>query len=485
MQGQLEHRAGDQLICRPRDLDGNDMCGGSHSAADFLQVTRFRPDEVANTKASLESVPAPSRTHWVPHDWLCGLSEKALVGRAVPTMSWASFKSNVCDYLLSAEDPYPIVLTEATAQLQLDWTPNRLASSFKGQKCKIKSYTNNKTSQTTFDAFMYTFILVKPSETREESFKIQDWPPDKDMKTTGDYTDLWDDIQHCIPARDYLAPNGCLNLASYVPPGIGKPDLGPKWYIAHRDVNGCGSTVLHTDASDAWNLILSGCAEWVIFQRRDRSGLALWMKANIEKSAGSKFGNHIHQQETFLTKDDLAKLELETGIRPFIFSQTTGQMVIIPSGCAHQVSANPPLWHRSAKSFQVSNQEDSIKVACDFIHPASVPTCVKLTEEFRLENIDETVGSWKPDILKVKLTTMYAFQEIVRLLPPPSVLTSAPQMDVLVAGVSNSYQAMSNLGKKVKPSMKAEEIGTLFRCPWCENTGYARSNDLFIHIEYM
>lgn len=187
------------------------------------------------------------------------------------------------------------------------------------------------------------------------------------MKTGAVYASLWYDIQKCIPAEDYLSPNGCLNLASYVPPGRGKPDLGsnfffideiwvvdfllgPKWYIAHRDVNRRGSTVLHADASDAWNLSISGRAEWVIFRREDRLGLTVWLKAHGDKSTGSKHGSHIHQQETFLTNDTLVKLEHDTGIRPFIVSQIAGQMVIIPAGCAHQVSVDPPLWHRRAES---------------------------------------------------------------------------------------------------------------------------------------
>lgn len=276
------------------------------------------------------------------------------------------------------------------------------------------------------------------------------------MTTSRRYASLWFEIHTCIPAKDYLAPNGCLNIASYMPDGDAKPDLGnrflnrkrfglfnlcspgPKWYIAHRDASGCGSTVLHADASDAWNLIISGRAEWIIFRRGDGPGLTLWLKTNAKASHGSKYGSHIHQQETFLTKDDLAKLERDTGIRPFVFSQTAGQMVIIPSGCAHQVSSTTLVVQRDADSQKVSNQEDSIKVACDFIHPASIPTCLGLTKDFRLENIDEKKDAWKADILKVKLTTMYAFQEINRLLresqenilSAPKSLTALPSFKV-------------------------------------------------------
>lgn len=90
-------------------------------------------------------------------------------------MLWTSFnKSNVCDHLLSAEDPYPILLTGASARLQLDWTPGRFASAFKGQRCTQKSYTDDSKSQTTLDNFVLTF---DQAETRVESFKIQVFLP--------------------------------------------------------------------------------------------------------------------------------------------------------------------------------------------------------------------------------------------------------------------------------------------------------------------
>lgn len=107
-------------------------------------------------------------------------------------------------------------------------------------------------------------------------------------------------------------------------------------YIAHKDEPGCGSTVLHTDMTDAWNLCTFGKALWHIFWRRHRSGLADWCRAN-KPTDGYKEGSPIHQQQTYLTKDDLAKLRKDTGIVPFTIEQSSGQMVIIPSGCAHQV----------------------------------------------------------------------------------------------------------------------------------------------------
>lgn len=86
-------------------------------------------------------------------------------------MQWEAFdKANVCDHLLSANDPHPVLLLEAAQKIQLKWTPDRFASTFRGQKCIKTSYVDKKQSSTTFDSFMLSFNQDGP---RRDSFKIQ------------------------------------------------------------------------------------------------------------------------------------------------------------------------------------------------------------------------------------------------------------------------------------------------------------------------
>jgi lysine-specific demethylase 3 len=75
---------------------------------------------------------------------------------------------------------------------------------------------------------------------------------------------------------------------------------------------------------------------------------------------------------------------------------------------------------------QVSNQTDCIKIAYDFVHTESIPTCQKLTGEFHQENLVDPDEVWREDVLQISATIFYAYKEIsrkCRLLvdktPPP------------------------------------------------------------------
>lgn len=108
-----------------------------------------------------------------------------------------------------------------------------------------------------------------------EMLKLKDWPP----------SDKFEDLlpRHCdefiraLPFQEYTDPRaGILNLAVKLPPGVLKPDLGPKTYIgygiAEEFGRGDSVTKLHCDMSDAVN-ILTHTAE-VVLSHEQHSAIA-------------------------------------------------------------------------------------------------------------------------------------------------------------------------------------------------------------------
>jgi [histone H3]-dimethyl-L-lysine9 demethylase len=107
-------------------------------------------------------------------------------------------------------------------------------------------------------------------------------------------------------------------------------------YSALRDRKGIGSTRLHMDVAPAFNVLAhadsQGCATWQIFVRKDTDSLAAWMCERYKTE-----GHPVHQQQVYLTKDDLADLWNEIRIRPYTIHQRQNHIVLIPPGCPHQV----------------------------------------------------------------------------------------------------------------------------------------------------
>ena len=115
-------------------------------------------------------------------------------------------------------------------------------------------------------------------------------------------------------------------------------------YIATKDINECGSTPLHLDATCAVNILVHeeptcstsqpAGAYWEVYAREDTPKLRQFLR----ESGYSVSSDPIHSRSIYITRamrDDLKKI----GVVPYEIHQRYGQAVFIPAGCAHQVSS--------------------------------------------------------------------------------------------------------------------------------------------------
>ncbi|ESQ35636.1 hypothetical protein EUTSA_v10006772mg [Eutrema salsugineum] len=291
-----------------------------------------------------------------------------------------------------------------------------------------------------------------------EMLKLKDWPPSDKFENL--LPRHCDEFISALPFQEYSDPrSGILNIASKLPEGHLKPDLGPKTYIAYgnSDELGRGDSVtkLHCDMSDAVNILMhtaevtltkeqlsaiealkqrhkqqnekelqdqtclnreefvddengfhhdeTGSALWDIFRREDVPKLEEYLRKHCKEfrhtycSPVTKVDHPIHDQSFFLTVEHKRKLKAEFGIEPWTFVQKLGEAVFIPAGCPHQVR----------------NLKSCTKVAVDFVSPENIHECLRLTEEFRQLPKKHKA---REDKLEIKKMVIYAVEQALKEL---------------------------------------------------------------------
>ncbi|XP_020549011.1 uncharacterized protein LOC105160354 [Sesamum indicum] len=142
--------------------------------------------------------------------------------------------------------------------------------------------------------------------------KLKDWPPTDSFEEC--LPRHGSEFMAMLPFSDYTHPrSGLLNLATKLPDGALKPDLGPKAYIAYGYPQelGKGDSVakLHCDISDAVN-ILTHATEVRTASWRSKKNEKLRRGSDVEDT--SKFSEGMHAVQSALETKSTDWLQNET-----------------------------------------------------------------------------------------------------------------------------------------------------------------------------
>jgi len=279
-------------------------------------------------------------------------------------------------------------------QFKINWTPEYFIDNHAPKSCLVIQCQSDMNKRITVGEFFKEFGKY---EGRKDCWKLKDWPPSADFKTT--FPELYADFSQAIPMPNYVRRDGVLNIASHFPSNTVAPDIGPKMYnaMASSDTPGTkGTTRLHMDMADAVNVMLCsaptpdgkpGGALWDIYDASDAGKIRDFLKSKFK----GKFQNDpIHSQMFYLDCDLRKELHEEFGVKSYRIYQKPGDVVFIPAGCAHQVC----------------NLADCMKIAIDFVSPENIERCEALTREFREQNQSM---QWKEDVLQLRTMMWFAW----------------------------------------------------------------------------
>ncbi|WAR56969.1 hypothetical protein PtB15_8B13 [Puccinia triticina] len=300
-----------------------------------------------------------------------------------------------------------ILVTGMSDRLKIDWTPEYFAWKYANDKCQM--IESNSLSQTPEDTTVEIFFdqFRKEPSPNQPIWKLRDWPPEADFRNK--FPELFYDFEQALPIPDITTRFGIRNVAGHFP-------LNANMYIAMKNsdhVGSRGSTVLHMDVADAVNIQTyarlgeaEGCALWHLYHAKDSQALreflylhqANELQMTVEDTKRA-LDDPIHTTRIYIDAEMRKNLREKYGVKGWEIKQKPGEAVFIPAYTAHQVC----------------NLANCIKVAADFVSPHSIERCIKLTEEFRVQN-HERRKPWREDLLQINQMLLYAFMSTGRNL---------------------------------------------------------------------
>ncbi|XP_050437572.1 lysine-specific demethylase 3A-B [Adelges cooleyi] len=377
----------------------------------------------------------------VPHMWLCD-------GRLLRLLD----PMNNANYNLFQNQwkrGQPVMVSDVGKNLSPSlWHPKSFSRDFGDHindliNCANGKLVRNQPMRKFWDGFENAAERLYDNKGSSMLLKLKDWPPSADFAET--LPDRFQDLMNSLPLKEYTHRNGKFNLASRLPEGFVRPDLGPKMYTAYGNAGTkcklLGTTNLHLDISDAVNVMVfvsitknckeldynwhieqahqvieeAGCddftkqrvyehgeipgALWHIYHASDADCIRdLLNKVSIEQGIyPKKHHDPIHDQSHYLDANLRERLFRDYGVKGYPIVQCYGDAVFIPAGAPHQVR----------------NLHNCIKVAEDFVSPENVHHSFRMTQEFR----DLTDGHTNhEDKLQIKNIVFHAIKDSLSVL---------------------------------------------------------------------
>ncbi|KAI9603345.1 hypothetical protein H4Q26_002666 [Puccinia striiformis f. sp. tritici PST-130] len=315
-----------------------------------------------------------------------------------------------------------IVVTGMNDRLRLHWTPDYFREKYGEDVCeRIDSNCPKQVPIiTTVSKFFKDFLdhhHHQPSSENHKVWKLRDWPPEADFQNQ--FPELFADFEQAIPYLISLLVSVFVTWPVISPP----TPTGPKMYIAMKNsdqVGSRGSTVLHMDVADAINIQTyasiednEGCALWHLYHAKDSETLRRFLydyqARELDVSVDevkNKLDDPIHTTRIYINAEMRKTLREEYGVKGWEVKQKPGEAIFIPAYTAHQVC-------NLANCIKVAGKPNQPKDRVHFLLrrlcvPHSIERCIKLTEEFRVQN-HEHRKPWREDLLQINQMLLYAF----------------------------------------------------------------------------
>ncbi|KAJ7843543.1 Clavaminate synthase-like protein [Mycena olivaceomarginata] len=375
-----------------------DLCsfGVFHEEQDFVALTRFRRAEIEASIRQMQSLTPPDTPVPKVH-FLEETGKDRLPFYMILRLASSELTDEVFRHVWARGEP--ILVTGAKAKFKLSWSPEYFIEHHGAENCALVDCETDSTGEMKVKEFFGTFGKY---ENRSGCWKLKDWPPSSDFAST--FPALYTDFMEAVPVANHVRRDGIANIAAYFPGNGVAPDLGPKMYNAHGNINDAAtaSTRLHMDMADALNILMHaeplpdgkpGGAAWDLFRAQDSDTIRQFLRAQFPER---QVDDPIHGQEIFITDELRLKLWQTHGVKGYRVYQRVGEAVMIPAGCAHQVR----------------NLSDCVKVAIDFVSVDNIKRCEKLTQEFRAVN--NRGRPWKVDVLQLRSLLWFAWATCCR-----------------------------------------------------------------------